>query len=261
MELVRIEEGEFLMGSPDDDGLENEWPQHKVWIRSFHLSKTEETQEQYRSVMGTNPSYFSLTGPGRGLIEGRSTEQHPAENVSWFDAVRFCNKLSQQEGLAPYCQVENRRDANNVDGASDVRIPVATGRGYRLPTEAEWEYASRPKNVTRYSFGDDASKLSSFAWFKENSGDMTHPVGELRRNDLGLFDMQGNVAEWCWDGYAPYEHDDIDNPQGPTEARARVVRGGSMLLIDAESCRPAVRSSKSPTGRENRLGFRVAKYN
>jgi len=258
-ELVRIEGDEFLMGSPDDDLPEDEKPQRKVWIRPFHLSRTEVTQEQYQTVMGTNPSHFSSTGPGRRQVEGRPTEQHPVENVSWFGAILFCNAVSRQDGLAPYYQIENNRVGDDVERASDVRIPVATGTGYRLPTEAEWEWACRAKTTTRYAFGDDASKLAIFAWFDENSEGMTHPVGEKRANDWGLFDMHGNVAEWCWDGYADYEPDAVDNPQGPTDARERVVRGGSWL-IDAESCRPAIRGSKKPTAREHRLGFRVAKY-
>ena len=258
VELVPIEENEFLMGSPDDDDLpDEEKPQRKVWIRRFLLGKTEVTQDQYQAVMRTNPSHFSSTGRGRGYVKGRSTEKYPVENVSWFDAILFCNALSEQHGLTPYYQIE-KRVVNGVE-AWDVRISVATGLGYRLPTEAEWECACRAKTETTYPFGGDSSKLAFFAWFNQNSEDTTHPVGALRPNELGVFDMYGNVAEWCWDGYSAYQPDSVANPQGPTEARERVVRGGS-YQVDSESCRPAIRGRRTRSGREKLLGFRVAKY-
>ena len=259
-EVVRIDGGEFLMGSADDDLPDEEKPQRMVWIRPFSLSRTEVTQEQYQSLMGTNPSYFSSTGRGKEQVKDSVTDPHPVETVSWFDAIRFCNALSRHDRLAPYYQIKNDQVVDDARDASDVRIPLATGTGWRLPTEAEWECACRAKTTTRYSFGDDASKLGSFAWIYENSGSMTHPVREKRPNDWGLFDMHGNVAEWCWDGYAAgYDADEVDNPRGPSEASERVVRGGSWK-IDGESCRPAIRGSSKPNEREYRLGFRVAKY-
>jgi formylglycine-generating enzyme required for sulfatase activity len=244
------------MGSPDDDLPDDEKPRRKVWIRPFLLSKFEVTQEQYLAVRRlTNPSYFSATGPGRRDVEGHSTARHPVENVSWFDAILFCNTLSQQRGLSPYYQIVDRGAAQ----APDVRIPEATGHGYRLPTEAEWECACRAKTTRRSAFADDPSEVMILPWFGENSEGRTHPVGEKRANDFGLFDMYGNVAEWCWDGYAEYQEDDVGNPQGPTEARKRVVRGGSWRM-GLEDFRPAIRGSAAPTARDEGLGFRVAKY-
>src|SRR5262249_21247155 len=147
----------------------------------------------------------------------------------------------------------------SVAEAPNVRIPGATGRGYRLPTESEWEFACRAKTTTRFAFEDDPSKLALSAWFDENSEDRTHPVGEKRDNEFGLFDMYGNVAEWCWDGHADYRLGDFDNPRGPKEARERVVRGGSWRM-GPEGFRPAIRAGTTPNTRDYRLGFRVAKY-
>ena len=158
------------MGSAEDDLPENEKPQRKVWIRPFSLGKTEVTQEQYRAIMGTNPSHFSSSGRGRTEVDGRPTDQYPVENVSWFGAVLFCNALSKQLGFTPYYEIENYRVVNGVEAAADVRIPVATGRGYRLLTEAEWEFACRAKTATSYPFGDDASRPTSFAWFERTPG-------------------------------------------------------------------------------------------
>ncbi len=114
------------------------------------------------------------------------------EQVSWLDAVKFSNRLSEREGMAPFYEVDGEK----------VSVPADWNRpGYRLPTEAEWEYACRANTATRYSFGDDAASLGEFAWYNGNSGGTTHSVGEKRPNGFGLYDMHGNVWEWCWDGY------------------------------------------------------------
>ena len=160
MMLKLIPAGEFLMGSPDDDkDAENgEKPQHRVRItRPFYLGVYEVTQAQYEAVMGNNPSYFSANGGGKESVAGQSTDRHPVENVSWLDAVKFCNKLGEMEGRAAFYEIDGE----------NVRVPDWNRPGYRLPTEAEWEYACRANapTVTRYSFGDDAASLGEFAWY------------------------------------------------------------------------------------------------
>ena len=204
MKLALIPAGEFLMGSPDSDkdASDDEKPQHRVRItQPFYLGVYQVTQGQYRAVTGANPSHF------------KGSDDLPVESVSWHDAIAFCNKLSEREGLKPYYQL----DAATRSG----------GEGYRLPTEAEWEYACRAGSTTRYSFGDDAASLGEYAWFNGNSGGKTHPVGQKRPNAFGLYDMHGNVWEWCWDVYAAYNANSPGaDPDGPSGASGRVIRGG-----------------------------------
>ena len=255
MTFELIPAGEFLMGSPDNhkDAEKNEKPQHRVRItRPFYLGVYEVTQAQYEAVMGNNPSYFSANGGGSDSVAGQSTDRHPVENVSWLDAVKFCNKLGEMEGRPPFYEIEGE----------NVRVPDWSRPGYRLPTEAEWEYACRANapTVTRYSFGDDEASLGEFAWYKGNSGGKTHPVGEKRPNGFGLFDMHGNVCEWCWDGYGEgyYKESREDDPRGLDGAAARVRRGGSWHG-GPRYARSADRMGLRPVGWLSRLGFRVAR--
>ena len=236
MVLVRIEPGTFLMGSPDTDkeANDNEKPRHWVRItRPFYLGECEVTQDQYRKVTGKNPSAF----------EG--DRNRPVEQVSWADAVAFCNALSAKEGLTPFYREE---------------VTIAGGGGYRLPTEAEWEYACRAGSSTRYSFGDDAAGLGEYAWFGGNSGDATHPVGQKRPNGFGLYDMHGNVWEWCWDGYEAgyYRNSPADDPRGPSRAPAWGFRGGGWNG-DPRVVRSAIRIWFAPGYKLSVLGFRVAR--
>jgi formylglycine-generating enzyme required for sulfatase activity len=194
---------------------------HQVTLLTqvFELGIYEVTQEQYEKVMGTNPSNF----------KGR---QNPVENVSWDDAVEFCRKLSA------------------------LPAEKSAGYVYRLPTEAEWEYACRAGTKTDYSFGNSDAELGDYGWYDENSGKTTHPVGGKKPNAWGLYDMHGNVREWCQDWYGDYPSGSVTDPTGAASGSIRVNRGGSWNYYSA-NCRSARRSRNTPDNRNYYLGFRV----
>ena len=218
MELKLLPAGTFMMGS--NFGSATEQPVHKVTLgQNFYIGVHEVTQEQWIKVMGKNPSNFK--GP-----------RNAVEQISWTDAVEFCLKLSALP--------EER----------------AAGRFYQLPTEAQWEYACRAGTTTKYSFGDDESKLGDYAWYKGNSGSKTHPVGQKKPNAWGLYDMHGNVWEWCQDPHDAYPSRAVTDPTGPASGSSRVLRGGS-LNYTAGVCRSAYRDRGGPSGGSNRGGFRV----
>jgi len=273
MTLVHIEGGEFLMGSPDDDknAIDNEKPQHRVRLGPFLLGVTEVTQAQYKAAMGSTPSWYSPTGRGRTKIRANeATDRAPVENVSWYDAIQFCNTLSRKDRLEPYYTVqssENVRLKNfrgvwhrYVDTILNVRVNNIKGAGYRLPTEAEWEYSCRAGTATKYSFGDDLSELGKYAWHSGNSGAMPHPVGLKRSNAFGLYDMHGNVWEWCWDGLDANNHptSPVFDSRGPVGAVNRVFRGGC-CVVGSPSCRSVYRGWDVFSRRGGALGFRVAR--
>ena len=236
MKLVYIKPGSFMMGSPTgkEKRSDVEGPQHRVTItKGFYMGAYEVTQEQYERVMGTNPSRFKKGG------------NYPVEKVSWDDAVEFCKKLSAQEG-----------------------------KTYRLPTEAEWEYACRAGTTTPFAFGntistDQANYDGDYTYVGGRKGKnrkCTTPVGTFQPNAWGLYDMHGNVWEWCGDWYAKdyYGRSPETDPQGPTEADAtkfdwgsgRVLRGGSWCSFPY-GCRSAYRLGLDPSLRFNFSGFRV----
>ena len=216
VEMVVIPAGSFEMGSRD--GMPDESPVHKVQISSFWMDRHEVTQDQFTKYEIPDPSHFK-------------GDKQPLEQVNWTDAAIYCNERSLAEGLEP-CYDEETWACNF---AAD---------GYRLPTEAEWEYACRAGTNGAYSFGDDARQLANYAWTADNAGGKTHPVGLKKPNPWGLYDMHGNVAEWCNDLYAEdyYTNSPIENPEGPTQGEERVLRGGAWNST-AESCRSAYRSS------------------
>ncbi len=253
MKLVLIPAGEFQMGASENDpvAMVGEKPQHRVRItRPFYLGTYEVTQAQYLAVMGTNPSWYSAKGGGSKEVAGQSTDQHPVEYLSWYDALKFCNTLSEKEGLKPFYAIAG--DA--------ARVPDWSGPGYRLPTEAEWEYACRAGTRTLFPSGDDPAVLGEYAWYRDNAQNMTHPVGLKRPNALGLYDMLGNASEWCWDGYDQfyYANTPVDDPRGPASAGGRVFRGGSWLN-DARILRSACRNRFASQGQGSILGYRIAR--
>jgi formylglycine-generating enzyme required for sulfatase activity len=205
VESVLIPAGSFSMGSRH--GRDEEKPVHTVSIDAFLMDRHEVTQAEYEKLgkieAFPNPSHFQ----GADL---------PVEQVTWPQAARFCNARSRLEGLQP-CYNE------------DTGLCDFTASGYRLPTEAEWEYACRAATDSDYSFGSDARRLADFAWYADNSARKTHPVAQKKPNSRGLFDMHGNVAEWCQDVYDPeyYGTSPENNPCGPPEGSLYVLRGGS----------------------------------
>jgi serine/threonine protein kinase/formylglycine-generating enzyme required for sulfatase activity len=241
--LKRIPAGKFMMGSPDGEGTAGEHPEHEVRItRPFYLGIFEVTQGQYKAVTGQNPS------DNKGS-DNVPPDKLPLERVHWLEAVKFCNKLSEREGLEPFYKIERL----------SASVPDWGGRGYRLPTEAEWEYACRAGTTTLYSFGDDDDALGQHSWYSANSNNVTHAVGQKDPNRFGFHDMLGNVWEWCWDWYgeAYYEQSPTDDPRGPAEGTARVCRGGCWNF-PAERARSARRDAGDQY-RNFRLGFRMAR--
>jgi formylglycine-generating enzyme required for sulfatase activity len=222
-ELVTIPSGFLEMGSRY--GRDEEKPVHKVWINSFLMDRHEVTQAEYEKLgkieAFPNPSHFQ----GADL---------PVEQVTWPQAARFCNARSRLEGLQP-CY-------NEDTGACDFEA-----NGYRLPTEAEWEHACRAGTHSDYSFGDEARQLGDFAWFADNAGKKTHPVGRKKPNPWGLVDMHGNVAEWCQDLYDPnyYKASPEKTPRGPDQSNEYVLRGGSWKS-PADTLRSAYRIGETP---------------
>lgn len=240
--LVVLPTGSFLMGSSaaDPDGFDDETPQHEVVIsKRFAMAETEVTQGQYQAVVGTNPSSFN---------EGPDWKQRPVESVSWLDAIGYCNELSKQEGLAPCYKVQG----DQVEWEAGQDCP-----GYRLPTEAEWEYAARAGQDTKYAGSDDPKEV---AWFDETAKDARpHAVKQKKANAWFLYDLSGNVWEWVWDYHsAGYQAGSQTNPIGPSSGVLRVLRGGSWD-DSAGSARVAYRFRVAPGDRNRNRGFRLVR--
>ena len=241
MKLVLIPKGTFMMGSPfDEEGASNDEALHKVTISNeYYLGVYEVTQSQYEKVMGANPSEF------KGSLREGDSSTRPVDNVSWVNAVVFCKKLSKLP--------EEKK----------------AGRVYRLPTEAEWEFACRAGSVTKYHFEEKLTSASDYAWlnlnmsvrdyawFKLNSNEQTHPVGEKKTNAWGLHDMHGNVSEWCSDWYGEYPKDPVSDPTGPSQGEYKVFRSGSFDQ-DLAWCRSGKRGHVPPLFSWYSIGFRIA---
>ncbi|MCG8425132.1 MAG: formylglycine-generating enzyme family protein [Proteobacteria bacterium] len=262
--MVRIEGGTFVMGSGDDDpyAYASEKPAHEVAISGLACMVYPVTRGLYADVMGHDPGW-----PSADAVPADELDTLPANNVSWRDAIAFCNALSEQEGLTPCYSIE-QDDAQDSDGPAgpdrSERDDVVWHReadGYRLPTEAEWEFLCRAGTQSRWSFGDDESALGDYAWFDNNAENRPHSVGSKKPNAWGLHDMHGNVLEWCWDWYAFYDITPQIDPTGPTQRppdEKRLLRGGAFYYV-ARNMRCAYRVRLVPTGRYRNIGFRCVR--
>ncbi|MHC4331012.1 MAG: SUMF1/EgtB/PvdO family nonheme iron enzyme [Planctomycetota bacterium] len=216
LEMVAIPGGWFQMGN--GKGPADESPVHRVWISSFLMDRYEVVQEQFKKFQFPDPSHFK-------------NPKSPLDQINWTDAAMYCNERSLDEGLEP-CYNEETWECNFA------------ANGYRLPTEAEWEYACRAGTSSKYSFGNNARTLRAHAWFTENSSEKTQHTGQKKPNPWGLYDMHGNVSEWCNDFYLEhyYEQSPQRDPKGPPEGKERVLRGGAWNS-SADSCRSTYRAS------------------
>jgi len=243
--MMLIQPGSFDMGSPPTEPLSKiDERQHRVTItRPFLLATTEVTKAAWVAVMGEDPCYF----PGCGDC--------PVESMNWFDAVKFCNALSAREGLGP---------AYRIDGSNVTWL--ANAEGYRLPTEAEWEYACRAGSTSAYSSGPClTSEQANYNAYNPlpgcpaglNRGE-TIPVASFPPNAWGLYDMHGNINEWCWDWYEDYAADPATDPAGPAGGEEKVTRGGCWANFGPK-CRAANRERQGPANAVDMIGLRVAR--
>ncbi|MGE5294862.1 MAG: formylglycine-generating enzyme family protein [Solirubrobacterales bacterium] len=216
-EMVQIPGGQFTMGDKDEPDA----APHEVAVSPFLMDKCLVTQEHYQKLMGDNPARWK-------------SPKNPIEQVRWSDAVKFCNARSVAEGFTPCYNLDTWEcnfDAN----------------GYRLPTEAEWECACRAGTKTTYFFGDSPSQLDDYAWVEKNSGGHPQPVGQKKPNPWGLYDICGNLWQWCNDFYGVeyYAQSPKENPRGPKEGDSRVVRGGAWKF-SGDNCRSGYRYNENP---------------
>lgn len=246
-EMVKVQGGEFLMGSPENEfEHQKDEQQHKVRVNDFLMSRYEVTQADFEAVMSFNPSSHK----GQNL---------PVENVSWFDAVRFCNELSRQNGLTPVYDIEDNQGRPSVSFNQKAN-------GYRLPTEAEWEYAARAGTQTPFSTGeninsDQANYYGTYP-YKDRPSELyrgeTIQVGSFQPNAWGLYDMHGNVWEWCWDRYGAYSVNSDNNPTGAESGRYRVNRGGGFNDF-GKHLRSAYRAAHNPENKTFNIGIRLVR--
>lgn len=239
--FVRIPTSSFQMGpqSDENDLTRSVPPKPMRMLELFYMGTYEVTQIQYESIMGKNPSYFQGDRIAARDHTGQVTNfganlKHPVENVSWDDAMEFCRRLSERSE------------------------EIAAGRFYTLPTEAQWEYSCRAGSRDPYSFGDNPKHLPEFAWFRDNSLGLTHPVGKKKRNAWGLYDMHGNVSEWCLDSYPFPEQETDDRATAFNKTDFRIYRGGNWY-VEAELCQSDARDWENRSYKLG-MGFRVAMF-
>jgi len=262
IDMIPVPDGTFIMGSPggEPDRDNNEGPQHQVTLSGFYMGKYLVTQEQFEIVMGYNPSFFNAVAGESG-----TPEKQPVENTNWYEALVFCNKLSMLEGLSPAYRINNSTDpakwGTTPTSITDPNKPiwdaveiVPGSNGYRLPTEAQWEYACRAGTTTIYNTGDVFS--DNIAWYKDNSGYSTHKVGLKTPNAWGFYDMHGNLREYCWDWLGAYSSKPQTNPMGPSSGTDRTARGGS-FDDKPQNLRSATRFYCWTYAKKVYFGFRV----
>jgi len=243
--FIRVEGGTFQMGNTN--GGSDGKPVHTVTVKSFSISKFQVTQKEWYEIMGTTIRQQRDMADRSLSIYGEG-DNYPMYYVNWYEAVEYCNRRSIKEGLEPVY----RGSGNNI-------ICDWNKNGYRLPTEAEWEYAAKGGTkeyiTTEYS---GSNSVGAVAWYSGNSNNSTHPVGTKTANNLGIYDMSGNVYEWCWDWYGDYTSSSQTDPRGAASGAGRVIRGGSWYA-SAVLVRSACRGYVPPSGRSHEFGFRLVR--
>jgi formylglycine-generating enzyme required for sulfatase activity len=272
LQMVSIEPAAFQMGSAEaETGRQANELRHEVRITTpFYLGVYEVTQEEYKRVLRRNPSQFTTAGMGNVQLEEKDIPRLPVEGVCWYDAIQFCNELSKLDGFEPYYELTDIKRSETV--IVSARVTVAGGKGYRLPTEAEWEFACRGGDPGPFHFGFEPTGAEAnikpgmtaggYGGASPKWREVGRPmrVGSYLPNTRGLHDMHGNVAEWCWDWYDKdyYARSPKEDPSGPATGTQRVLRSGSWMVLEA-SCRSASRFYHTPDERKNYVGFRVAR--
>jgi len=253
--MLLLNGGTFQMG---DASISNTIPLHSVTISPFYMGKYEVTQSEWIATMGNNPSH---------LIGDLNC---PVENISWYDVLVYCNKRSIAESLTPCYSIGGSTLPTGSTGSTWGPVPTAVSstwndvvcnwnaNGYRMPTEAEWEFASRGGISSGQYIYSGSNNIDLVAWYVTNSGGKTHKIGNKTPNELGVYDMSGNVLEWVWDWYGNYLETDQTNPTGSTTGTTRILRGGS-YMYDLNYCRVAFRNNNNPYNKYDGMGLRLVR--